>query len=429
MSKSSWKAGNVNAKRFLRAVLIGTLLSFLGLEAYRTGVGVARYGSFSAYYEAKENSAKLQTAVDVINAYHVDDPALKMEAATDKALESILEGLDPYSEYLGPDQLAGLREDVDQQFGGIGIRVEMKDDRLTVVAPIEDTPGERAGLLRGDQILAVDGRSIEGRPLSASLEKLRGSPGDPVDLSVYRARSDERFDVTVKRERISIANVKAARILEDGIGYLRILQFGGRTAAEVMKAVDGLLAQGMTSLVIDLRNNPGGLLDAAVDVASPFLEKGQLVVYTEGRQSDQNEHYYAKRKAGLYDFPLALLVNSGSASASEIVAGVFKDVKRAVLVGEKTFGKGSVQSIIELGEDAGLRLTTAKYYTPSGYVIHDRGIEPDLEVELSLEEDRKLSLQRYRLEYMSVAEFTAEFDFEPIADRQLEVALAALRKS
>jgi len=348
-------------------------------------------------------------------------------------LVGMIEGLDPYSEYLDFDRLKRLDEETSQEFGGIGVQVEMRDDFLTVIAPLEGSPGERAGLLRGDRIVGVDGESIEGFNISKAVSELKGKPGTRVAILIERRGKDERFEVEVIRELIEVDNVQGTELLESGIGYVRISQFGKRTGDELEAAIESLLEQGMQALAIDLRNNPGGLLDAAVEVAEKFIPEGELVVYTKGRHESMNEEWYANSGSEPYDFPLAILVNPGSASASEIVAGALKDSGRAILVGEKTFGKGSVQSILPLGGNTGLKLTTAKYYTPGGYVIHENGIEPDVVVEITPEEEGRLAIQRSRLRTMPLEEFVQRFEFEPIEDVQLEAAksvlLEALEKS
>lgn len=419
---------NFNGQRAGLLLILGLVAAYFGVEVYQFGEGVAQHGSVDGYLEARAKTRRLQTAVELINRHYVDGPAVEMDVVTERALESIVSGLDPYSSYLSREAFDNLRETTQQEFGGIGIRVEMKDERLTIVAPMDGTPGARAGLLRGDQITAVDGKSIERMSLRESVSALRGPAGSETVLTVYRPRNGESFDAPIIREVIEVDNVKDVRMLEGRIGYLRILQFGDRTAAEMIQGIERLKSQGMLGLIVDLRNNPGGLLEAAVEVASPFLEEGQLVVYTEGRRREQRQQWNVAKQLASYRFPLALLVNSGSASASEIVAGALKDWERATLVGETTFGKGSVQSVIGLGDDAALSLTTARYFTPGGYVIHGVGVEPDHLVELSVEEDRKLALQYYQGEFMSDEEFAESFDFEPITDRQLEAALAILRR-
>lgn len=403
------------------------VVTLFGWEVYQISTGVARHGGLSRYWESREKLDELERAVDIIESHYVDERQVDLDALSERALEAIVAGLDPYSAYLSAKDLARLQEETQQEFGGIGIQVEMRDERLTIVAPIDGTPGARAGLMRGDQILEVDGASIEGRPMDEAIGQLRGAPGTAVQLSLFRPRNGERFDATLKREIIAVQSVRGARMLEGDIGYLRILLFGARTGVEMETAIAALSEQGMRRLVVDLRDNPGGLLEAAVEVASPFLEPDQLIVYTEGRRRSQNDRYKATRRGARYDFPLAVLVNSGSASASEIVAGALKDWGRATLVGEKTFGKASVQSIIQVGANTGLRLTTARYFTPGGYAIHERGIEPDVVIESTVEEDRQLAIQRSRLEYMPAAELEAQVGAPLVEDRQLQAAVELLR--
>ncbi|MEM9160288.1 MAG: S41 family peptidase [Verrucomicrobiota bacterium] len=416
-----------NASLLKRVIFIGVFSLGLIL-AYNFGQSVAQHGSLSGYWEARKEAYRIQSALSLINNYYVEEGEIEMEDLTESALEGMVSDLDPYSSYLNLDDLKELRQETSQEFGGIGIQVEVKERRLTIVAPIEGTPGFEAGLMRGDQILEVDGKNIEGMPIHDTVELLRGRAGSKVEILVYRPKTDEEFEKSVERRRIDVDSVKDVQLLSNNVGYLRILQFGEKTAEEMKQAIASLEAQGMKGLVIDLRNNPGGLLEAAVEVVETFLDRGELIVYTEGRHSGSNEQWYSKNRGGVLDLPLAILVNSGSASASEIVAGALKDTGKAEIIGEKTFGKGSVQSILSLGNGSGLRLTTAKYYTPGGYVIQGKGIEPDLSIEVDIEEDRKLAIQRNRLPLMTREEFVEEFEFEPIEDQQLNAAREVLAK-
>jgi len=411
----------------LKALAVFALGLLALSEAYRAGRGVFRHGGVGPYLEARAEARQVEQALELIGSGYVERESLEMDALGKSALEGMLEGLDPYSEYLDEEELSRLQEAAEQEFGGIGIQVEMRDGWLTVVAPIDGTPGQEAGLASGDRIVAVDGESLEEVSLLEAVNRLRGEPGTTVTLSLNRPSADKTFERTFERAVIEVDSVREATLLGKGLGYVRVSQFGGRTGAEVRQAVEDLLERGMRGLILDLRNNPGGLLDAAVEVASLFLLEGSLVVYTEGRLRSSNREWRAEIDDGEpYDFPLALLVNQGSASASEIVAGALKDAGRAAVVGSRTFGKGSVQSVYSLGKGEGLRLTTARYYTPAGYVIHERGIEPDLAVETTPEEERKLAIQRSRLATMDRAAFVERFEFEPIEDRPLEAAKEAL---
>jgi carboxyl-terminal processing protease len=245
---------------------------------------------------------------------------------------------------------------------------------------------------------------------------------------MFRPRTGETYERTITREVIKIESVEGARMLADGLGYVRLLQFGERTTRELREALESLEQQEMKGLVLDLRDNPGGLLDAAVDVCEMFFQRGELVVYTQGRTLDSREDILALSRVAPRAYPIAILINSGSASASEIVAGALSDTGRAVLVGETSFGKGSVQTVFPIrGTKDGIRLTTAYYYLPSGTRINGKGIAPDIAITLSVEEDRKLVIQRNRLPLMSDEDFAEQFEFEPIEDRQLAAAVDALR--
>jgi carboxyl-terminal processing protease len=276
----------------------------------------------------------------------------------------------------------------------------MKENAVTVVSPIEDTPGYRAGILSGDRIIKIDGKHAEKLTLADAVKKLRGEPGSKVKLSIFRPSDNETREYELERAFIKVDTVKDINgkrtfpIGESKLGYIRITQFGEKTADDLERAIKDLEAQEMRGLILDLRDNPGGLLDQAVRVCEKFLKRGQLVVSTEGRQSSQKSEYRATGRDRDRTFPMVVLVNSGSASASEIVAGCLQDVNRSVVLGEQTFGKGSVQSILPLQDGSALRLTTAKYYTPSHKVIHEKGITPDIIVPMSPEEERDLFLKR-----------------------------------
>ncbi len=389
---------------------------------------VSLQGGFRNYWESRQKASELSEALSLVNAFYVESEPVTLDALTESALAGMISDLDPYSEYLNFDKLKQLEEETSQEFGGIGVEVEMRERVLTVVAPLEGSPGERAGLLRGDRIVEVNGESIKGLNIIQSVSKLKGTPGTSVAIGVERGVEKERVDIEVMRDLIEVDNVRGSEMLEEGLGYLRISQFGKRTSSELKASIDALIEAGMRGLVLDLRNNPGGLLDVAVNVVELFVPDGELVVFTKGRHEMMNEEWYAENSGQTYNFPLVILVNPGSASASEIVAGALKDSGRGKLVGEKTFGKGSVQSILPLSAKTGLKLTTAKYYTPGGYVIHENGIEPDVVVELSPKEEERLYIQRSRLKSMPLEEFVERYEFEPIEDKQLETAKRLLRE-
>lgn len=322
------------------------------------------------------------------------------------ALRGMVSELDPHSEFLEPEKYKELQSDTQGQFGGLGIVVQIRDDFLTVVAPIEDTPGFKAGILSGDRIVKIDGRSTEKMALQDAVKTLRGEPGTEVTVTVLRPSTGKITDHKLTRDTINVDMAKDINgkkeypLSENKIGYVRLTQFGEKTSAELETAMRKLKSQGMQSLILDLRWNPGGLLDQAVEVCERFLPRNQLVVSTEGRNPAKNKSHFADGRGERFrNLPLIVLVNTGSASAAEIVAGCLQDCAanggcKAIVVGEKTFGKGSVQEILPLEGGAALRLTTAYYYTPSHKIIHERGITPDIEVPLTDDEERAILIKR-----------------------------------
>lgn len=296
------------------------------------------------------------------------------------ALKGMLETLDPHSAFMPPDIYKEMQVETQGSFGGLGIEITVKDRQLTVVAPIEGTPADRAGIQAGDRILKIDGKPTKDMTLMEAIKKMRGPKGTKVTITIWREDFTEPRDIALVREIIEIKSVKS-KDLGDGIAYVRIASFQERTGRDLEKALDVIERGGMKALVLDLRNNPGGLLSQAVGVADKFLEKGRLIVYTEGRVKNQDLKFTAEHNGNHEHFPMVVLVNGGSASASEIVAGALQDWNRAVILGTQTFGKGSVQTVIPLSDGSGLRLTTAKYYTPKGKSIHNKGITPDIIVE------------------------------------------------
>jgi carboxyl-terminal processing protease len=256
---------------------------------------------------------------------------------------------------------------------------------------------------------------------------VRGEPGSVMRLTVSRPGVSQEMVFNIKRERIKLQSVRNAELGADGIGYLQITQFSQRTAEEFNAALTDLEKRGMRALILDLRNNPGGLLDAAIEVSDLFFEKGELVVYTQGRSPQSREEFLAEGNHTDRRYPVAILVNGGTASAAEIVAGAMKDTRRAVIVGEKTFGKGSVQSVISLKNGEGLRLTTARYYTPGGLTIHEKGIQPQVEIEVSGDDEAKVRVQQSRTDLTAPAEFEDRFGFAPIEDVQRNAAAEILK--
>ena len=295
------------------------------------------------------------------------------------AIRGLLYSLDPHSSYLDPEEFKELQEETQGQFSGIGIEITIKDDVLSVISPIEGTPADLAGLKAKDIIVEINGEKTKEMGAYEAVKRLRGPKGSDVTISISREGWDELKTFTLKRDLIPLQSVKA-HFLEPGIAYTRITNFQSHTTSDYVEALSRLAKQEpITGLILDLRNNPGGLLNQAVSISDTFLEDG-MIVSTKGRTEDQNMSFKAHKTPDEYHFPLVVLVNEGSASASEIVAGAIQDHKRGIIVGTRTFGKGSVQTIIPLPGDAGLRLTTAKYYTPAGKSIQALGISPDVEV-------------------------------------------------
>lgn len=307
----------------------------------------------------------------------VDDKKLITDA-----ISGMLTGLDPHSAYLDKEAFLELREGTSGEYGGLGIEVGIENGFIKVIAPIDDTPAQKAGLKSGDLIVRLDDKSVKGMTISDAVKVMRGKPGEPIDLLVVREGESKRLKFTIIRAVIMTNSVKQ-RIIEPGYAYLRISSFQSKTTSSVKEALEKLKKENkapLNGLVLDLRDNPGGVLNGAVGVSDIFLSKGNIV-YTEGRVADALMRYDATSDDLLDGAPLVVLVNQGSASASEIVAGALQDHKRALIVGRKTFGKGSVQTILPLDETTAVKLTTARYFTPSGRSIQAKGIEPDIPVE------------------------------------------------
>ncbi len=332
--------------------------------------------------------------MELVNEKYVDQ--VERRDLIEGALQGMLGSLDDYSQFMAPDLYREMQVETRGEFGGIGIEITLREGVLTVISPIEGTPAIRAGILPGDRIVEIEGEPTKGISIFEAVRKLRGEPGDPVSIKVMRIGEAELLDFTIVRDIIRIESVKDIRMVNDRIGYIRITQFQEKTPGDFDRAMEQLLDKGMEALVVDLRWNPGGLLTSAITVADRFLKKGQLIVETRGRD-DQVEMAARASGRGPYPrIPLAVLINEGSASGSEIVAGALRDNYRAVLVGSKTFGKGSVQSVLPLPDDSGLRLTTGRYYTAGKRAIQEEGVTPDVAVEMTTEEKREFFLRRHR---------------------------------
>ncbi len=392
------------------------------------GFGLAQFAARSGApnwwpdRERDRNVKYFREVLQLVKENYVGDAPAGYDDLTRAALDGLLGQLDPHSQFLRADDYQQTEEEMSNAFGGVGIQVEMRDNQIVVITPIAGTPAERAGLRRGDRLVKIDGKPIENPSVEKTVKLVRGEPDTMVTVTVFRPGTKQTLDFPLKRARIRLESVRNAIMRPGGLGYLQVTQFSERTGKEFRAALSGLEKQGLRGLVIDLRNNPGGLLDAAIDVCNEFFEEGELIVYTQGRTPESRENFNADNGHQRRTYPVAILVNGGTASAAEIVAGAMKDTKRAVIVGEKTFGKGSVQSIIELQNGEGLRLTTARYYTPSGITIHEKGIQPHVELEVSADDEDKVRLQQSRPDLTAPVEFNDRFGFERIADVQLNAA-------
>lgn len=365
-------------------------------------------------------------ALEKIRGQYVDGQDLTYRQLVYAALRGVVQKLDPHSEFMDAQEYHQLEDNTEGQFGGLGLVVVMKDGYVTVVSPMDDTPGFRAGILSGDRIVKVNGKSVEKEAIDDVVKLLRGAPGTSVGLTIERPSTGAQINFNLQRAIIQMDMVEDINgkqefsLGENGIGYVRITQFGDQTGDELESALQKLKAQGMRALVIDLRWNPGGLLDEAVNVCQKFLPRGQLVVSTEGR--GVMEKYYARGDGDEFKgMPIVVLVNLGSASASEIVTGCLQDLHRAVVLGEKTFGKGSVQTIFPLDDGSALKLTVAKYYTPSHKVIHEHGITPDIVVPLTDAQEAALIVKRSRGAIESLPE-DLQAAVKQVQDIQLERA-------
>ncbi|HEV8310054.1 MAG TPA: S41 family peptidase [Methylomirabilota bacterium] len=364
------RAGKPVTKAFLAAAVLVVLTLSLG------GTSASKAVDPASTYE----HLKLFTDVlAIIQNQYVDET--EPREIIYGAVRGMLKALDPHSAFLDPESYREMQVETSGSFGGLGIEITIRDDQLTVVAPIEGTPAHRAGVQPGDKIMKIEGLATKDMTLVDAVKRMRGPKGTKVTITILREGSKELQDISVTREIIQVQSIKSQEI-EPGLGYVRIRQFQERTARDLEAGIEKLEKTGrFAGLIVDLRNNPGGLLSSAVEVTEKFLGDGKLVVYTEGRVRNQNMRFVAHAKHAITDVPLVILVNQGSASASEIVAGAIQDHGRGVVLGTQTFGKGSVQTIIPLSDGSGLRLTTAKYFTPKGRSIHGKGISPDIVIE------------------------------------------------
>jgi carboxyl-terminal processing protease len=364
-------------------LLIGQLLTTQALASTVEGAGTDTPTEESRLpLQELRNFTEIFDRIRSAYVEPVDDATLLQYA-----IDGMLSNLDPHSDYLLPEDFSELQEHTSGKFGGLGIEVGIEEGQIKVVSPIDDTPAEKAGIKAGDFIVSLDGKPLRKLSLTDAIDQMRGEPGTDIELSIRRKGEKELLQFVLTRAEIKVASVRGEN-LGDGIGYLRITQFQDKSGPELIAAITKLQTKAqdnkehLNGLVLDLRNNPGGVLGAAVEVSDAFLNSG-LIVYTEGRISESDFRYSATENTIAQDIPLIVLINGGSASASEIVAGALQDHKRAVIVGTRSFGKGSVQSVLPIAGNKAIKLTTARYFTPNGRSIQAQGIQPDVFVEQS----------------------------------------------
>jgi len=402
-------------------VVLGVALSVAGLR-------LAAAWNIFPNRDLTRSVGYVKQVMRLVSENYVDEKSSGYDVLAKNAIHGMVESLDPHSEFLEAKDNQEFEEDLTGEFGGVGLQIETRQNRVVVIAPLAGTPSERAGIQRGDEIVSIDGKPIDaGANVDAIVGRLRGKPKTTVAVGLFRPSKQQALNLTLTREVIKIESVRDAHVIDEDIGYVQLTEFSDHTGEQFGHALEQLVKDGARSLIIDLRNNPGGLLDAAVEVAEPFFKKNELIVYTQGRKPGDHEEYRAEVDGQPLSMPVAILINAGTASAAEIVTGALKDTGRAVVVGERSFGKGSVQSVFKLENGEGLRLTTARYYTPGGVSIHEKGIAPHVEVVMTPDEDNKLARQRSRSDITNAAEFKERFGFEPIADRQLDAAIAVLK--
>jgi len=372
-------------KGFAKGAAYAAVAAFflgVGLGIVATVRGGQAVAATNSSYEHLKVFAEVMT---LIQNYYVEEKSPK--DLTEGAIKGLLRTLDPHSAYMDKESYEGRKQETEGKFGGLGIEITIKDSYITIISPMEDTPAERAGLRAGDKIVKIDGVATKDMDLMDAVKKMRGEVGTKVTVTIYREENGKTpapFDVELTRAEIKVHSVKS-EMINDEIGYLRILSFSAATSSEAADALKKFKQKNFKSLVLDLRNNPGGLLKEAVEVSELFLKEGTTIVSTKGRSPEQNSVYLSRNKGTYTDIPIVVLINAGSASAAEIVSGALKDTKRAIIVGNRSFGKGSVQTVRELSDGSGLSLTTARYYTPAGIMIHGVGVSPDIEVKLRIE--------------------------------------------
>jgi len=411
-----------------KRILILTGAAILGFAACLASLRMAGSWSLLPNRDLDKSAGYVRDVMRTVNENYVDPAASRYGELTRLSLHGMVDSLDPHSQFLEAKDNEELEEDLSGEYGGIGVEVEEHKGTFSVVTPIAGSPGDRAGILLGDQIVSIDGKPVEHNvPMDKIVDRLRGKPHTHVRVGLLRPSDGRHLDLDLVREVIKVASIRGTRVIDGSTGYIDIQEFNDHTGEQFDDALNQLLKKGIDSLVIDLRNNPGGPLDAAVDVAEPFFKKDELIVYYQGRKPTDRENYLSETEGEPLRIPVAVLINDLTASAAEIVAGALKDAGHAVIVGERSYGKGSVQTIFKLRNGEGLRLTTAHYFTPSGALINGKGITPQVEVVMTPEEDGKIEQQTARPDITDAQDFRERFDFTPIEDRQLDAALDVLK--
>lgn len=408
-------------------------LLIITVAAIGISIGRLSVSSVSAAGEGYEELKTFTEVMSMVKKHYVEE--VKTKDLIYGAIRGMLSSLDPHSSFMPPDAYKDMKVETKGEFGGLGIQVGIKDKSLTVIAPIDDTPASRAGIKAGDKIVSINKESTKDMSMQDAVSKMRGAPKTSVTIGILREGWTEAKDFTLIRDIIKMKSIKA-KMLEGNIGYIKVTQFQEQTSADLAVALKKLSDEKFTAIILDLRNNPGGLLNSSIDVSGQFLPRGKLVVYTKTRSGEKAEFLTEGDKP--YAQPMIVLVNQGSASASEIVAGALKDWNRAVILGTQTFGKGSVQTVIPLSDGAGIRLTTAKYYTPKGTSIQNTGITPDIVLKLESkngakehpvlrEKDLARHLKNEQTETRPEEAETAPIEVDEKDDVQLQRALDILK--
>ncbi len=361
-------------------------------------------------------------AVTIIQSDYVEE--VEPKKLVYGALEGMLSSLDGYSQFMDPESFKEMEIETKGEFGGLGIEIGVRKGVLTIIAPMDGTPADEAGLKAGDKIVKINKELTRDIKLIDAVKKLRGKPRTKVEITILREGEEKLLDFTIERDIIKLKSIKTAKMLDKETGYIKLIEFQEKTPRELEEKLLKLKNKGMKALILDLRNNPGGLLDTAYGVADKFLAKGKVIVSLEGGVPAQNKVYKSRGGRHFLDFPMVVLVNEGSASASEIVAGAIQDNQRGIILGSKTFGKGSVQTVIPLKDGSAARLTTAVYYTPSGRSIRDKGITPDVEV--SLKEEKELPEEEDIFKKLEEKDKVKEKE-EVVYDNQLQAAVDVLK--